>query len=451
MKCWFILGVALFFASGGAAAKLLDVKTFELDNGLQAAVIENHKAPVALLQVYYKAGSLYDPVGKGGIAHLLEHLMFRGTKKLPDKAFNRLTEEHGAENNAYTTYAETAYYEFTDVGKLELMLAIEADRMAGLVISDEAFATERDIVLQERRQRYETNPVPLFYESLNSLLWQDGAMANPVSGKPKEILNLSKADAEEFYRRYYRPDNALVIIAGDVGFDEAKVLVKKYFGKLSGKGELSKPVLETNRAAVSALDMRLKGVTHPRYADYIRLLPGELSKKDELALALFSEYLAGDDTAYLYEKLVYGDAVLLSVGTEFSYDPAFGGSFAFYAVPNDEAMKREEISRVLAAAVESGIGALTTEELLKIKNEVLSATVYLQENPLTSAHFAGNLLMRGLSADEIVGYDEAIGRVSVDDVRLAWQKVLAAAKKARVTGYLLGSEDAAEGSNGDEI
>lgn len=193
-----LLGCALCWRAGTAEAKLMNLSHFTLGNGLEVAVVENHKAPIVLQMLYYKTGSVNDPKGKGGIAHLLEHMMFRGTKRLPDQAFNRLTEEHGAVSNAYTTYNETGYYEFSDIAKLELMMAMEAERMSGLEMDEAAFAKERDVVLQERRQRFETNPVPLFYETLNKILWQGHPLANPVSGSPEEIKALSVADARDF-------------------------------------------------------------------------------------------------------------------------------------------------------------------------------------------------------------------------------------------------------------
>ena len=181
-----LLGCALCWRAGTAEAKLMNLSHFTLGNGLEVAVVENHKAPIVLQMLYYKTGSVNDPKGKGGIAHLLEHMMFRGTKRLPDQTFNRLTEEHGAVSNAYTTYNETGYYEFSDIAKLELMMAMEAERMSGLEMDEAAFAKERDVVLQERRQRFETNPVPLFYETLNKILWQGHPLANPVSGSPEQ-------------------------------------------------------------------------------------------------------------------------------------------------------------------------------------------------------------------------------------------------------------------------
>ena len=166
---------------------------------MEVVVLTNHKVPLGYSKLYYKAGAFNDPYSKGGIAHLLEHLMFRGTKKVKDKEFNRITEEVGASDNAYTTYGHTAYYEFSDISKLELMLALEADRMENLVIRDEVFYKERDVVLEERLQRFETDKATEFYEKLGKLFWDKHLYARPVSGDVEEIKNLEKIDAIDFY------------------------------------------------------------------------------------------------------------------------------------------------------------------------------------------------------------------------------------------------------------
>ncbi len=432
-----ILAIGLILWAATANAKLMDLSFFKLDNGLEVAVAENHKAPIALTMLYYKTGSINDPKGKGGIAHLLEHLMFRGTKKLPGQAFNRLAEEHGAQNNAYTTYQETGYYEFADVSKLELMLAMEAERMQNLTIDEAAFAKERDVVLQERRQRFETNPAPLFYEMLNKALWQDHPLANPVSGSPQEIMALTAADARGFYRRYYRPDNALLVLSGDITAREAKILAQKYFGGIPAANEPVPVAVEGGRLADTEMTVRLDGVQQPRYAQYIRLDAGAFNKTEILSLELLADYLAGDDTSFLSERLVYDNPKLLGVDISVSYDDKLGGSLAFFAVPATD-VGLAAIKNMVEEAAFEGANALTEDKLQKVKNRVLSDAVYLQENPESAARFAGDLLMAGYSADEIANYDAAVQAITVDDVRKAWKKAMAG--KARATGYLLGAE-----------
>lgn len=433
MKQFFLILLCSLWA-GCALAKVAEIETFKLENGLEVAVIENHKAPVVLQMLYYKTGSANDPKGKGGIAHLLEHLMFRGTTQVADKEFNRLTDLYGAENNAYTTYNETGYYEFADVSKLELMMALEADRMANLDISEEAFIAERDIVLQERMQRFESNPVPLFYETVLKLLWQDNPLGNPVSGSPAEIKALVSEDARAFYRQWYRPDNALLVLSGDISLKEAKVLAKKYYGALKAGTPAEQPAYPAGRAAETTLTMKLKGVEQPRYMSALRLDAGTLSKKDGIALSLLAEHLSGDDTAYLYDKLVYQDKILLSVGFNVSYDEKTGGTAAFYATPADERFGVKKLTGILKQEAEAGVQALTAERLEQLKNRSLSGVVYLQENPENSARFVGNLLLSGFTPDEAENYDALLQDVTLEDVRAAWQKVRSA--KTRVNAYL---------------
>lgn len=452
-----ICAAGLWAAACGAepaAARLMKLDYFELDNGLQVAVAENRKAPVVLQKLYYKTGSVDDPKGKGGVAHLVEHLMFRGTERVPGQGFNRLTEKYGASANAYTTYDETAYYEFADISKLEVMMALEADRMSGLAFDDAAFAAERDIVLQERRQRFETNPAPMFYEMMNRLLWQDNPQANPVSGSPQEIQALTAADVWDFYRRHYRPDNALLVLAGDISKDEARELAQRYFGRLKKSEEPeAKPEFEPGRAADIETVVRLNGVQQSRYSDFIRLEPEALTKKDVLALTMLAEYLTGDDSARLYDALVYRGKKLLSVGADISYDTELGGVWSRYAIPAPEWAAGKSDGEVLTAIkeligkeTEKAVADLDDEALGRIKRQTASEAVYLQENPQAAAGFAGGMLLAGYTPEEIENYDEAVRAVTVGDVRAAWQKVLAA--ETRVTGYLTGKAKKTNGGVG---
>ena len=423
------------FLSLSAEAKLLNVTYFKLNNGLEVAVVENHKAPVVLHRLYYKTGSVNDPQGKGGIAHLLEHLMFRGTKKVPDQDFNRLTDVHGATNNAYTNYHETAYYEFSDISKLELMMALEADRMKNLKISDEAFDKERKIVLQERYQRYETQPTPLFYEMLRKMLWQEHPYARPVSGSVAEIKSLKKEDAIEFYKKWYRPDNALLVLSGDLTATEAKVLAHKYYGAIVPTKPFvveEKAITQRNMNAV--IQMELDNVEHPRLVTFIQLDKESLTHKDVSALNLLAEYLCGDDTAFLYDKLVYKAKKFLSLDMDVSYDDKMGGTISFYAVPVNNTLKAEDMKKVIFDGISEGMKQLSQEKIEKIKNQILSDTVYLLENPDSTVHFVGTMLLGGYSVEEIEQYDENLQAISLEDIQQAWKIV--EKSDVRLTGYL---------------
>lgn len=438
-----LLGVTALW-SANAQAKLMNLSSFQLDNGLQVAVVENHKAPVVLQQVLYKTGSLYDPKGKGGIAHLLEHMMFRGTNKLPGKMFDNLTQKYGAQSNAYTTYDETGYYEFSDISKLELMMALEAERMAHLKMNEADFLKERGVVLQERKQRFESNPVPLFYENLNKVLWQDHPFASSVGGSEPEILSLTQQDATDFYQAYYRPDNAILILAGNITKEEAQVLAKKYYGSVENpERSLARPAFVEPKNIDADMVVKLDGVQKPRFVQYVRLDGQALSKKDIEALSLLATFLTGDDTSYVYDKLIYRDKKLLGVDVGFSYCFNIGGTVSFYAIPAPEWLKDEtpekqlaEIKKVLWQTVDDGVKALTQEDLDKVKNRAFSDAVYVQEDPQASGRFVGSMLINNYAPDEIMNYDERIMAITLDDVLEAWNKVRKS--EARVAGYLVG-------------
>ena len=176
-----IVFAALFWAEN-TRAELLPIESFNLNNGLQVIVVSNTKAPIVKQMLWYKTGSIDEPVGRGGVAHLLEHLMFRGTKKVPDSEFNDIIAQNGGDSNAFTSTDFTAYHEFVDISRLEVVMALEADRMVNLDFDDDAFQKERQIVFQERKQRIDNNPTAQFSEIMNRTLWQDCPYARPVTG-----------------------------------------------------------------------------------------------------------------------------------------------------------------------------------------------------------------------------------------------------------------------------
>ncbi len=423
-KFWFMVLLGCLFVGRNSYAKIIDYESFKLDNGLEVVVLTNHRVPLGYSKLYYKAGAFNDPYSKGGIAHLLEHLMFRGTKRVKDKEFNRITEEVGASDNAYTTYGHTAYYEFSDISKLELMLALEADRMANLMISDEVFYKERDVVLEERLQRFETDKATEFYEKLRKLFWDKHLYARPVSGEVEEIKNLKKEDAVEFYKKYYKPANAMLVLAGDISLDEAKEVVNKYFGKIENKNdeEIKIDVIEPKSDEIM-ISLTGEGIEHKRFVAYWYLEKENLSRKEKYALDFLNEYLSGDDSSFLYKKLVYQDKKFLSIGVDADYDKKIGGNLMFYGVPVDEKMGNEEFRKIIDENIKQGVDSLDKERLEKIKNEMLSNAVYLISNVNGLADFVGKLKIKGVSDDDIMRVDEMIKSIEIEDVKNVYEKV----------------------------
>ncbi len=421
----FLLGaVFILYFTFDASSKMLNVHDFVLDNGLKVVVVSNHKAPVGLVKLYYKAGSINDPNGKGGIAHLLEHMMFRGTKKVRGQEFNTITEENGADNNAYTTYLHTGYYEFSDISKLELMLALEADRMENLKLSEEVFLKERAIVLEERMQRFETNPITKFYETLNKRFWDKHLFARPVSGEAHEIKGLKLCDARNFYDKYYTPSNAILVIVGDIGVDEARLLVDKYFGEIK-KGDIVEAEIKRDKLNAEEIDLEvdLDGINQQRFVAYWHLDAKKFSKKEILALEFLVEFLSGDDTAYLTNKFVYEDKKFLSFAVSIDYNEEYGGKIAFYIVPANNELKSKEIKRIIKDGVVEGVNNISQEDVLKIRNETLSNTIYMLENPTSIAGYVGMMMLDGYSVDEIMNYDEIIKDISKEDIIDVFNKI----------------------------
>ena len=246
-------------------------------------------------------------------------------------------------------------------------------------------------------------------------------------------------DANDFYNRYYYPNNALLVLSGDITIDEAKLLANKYYGKIKKGDEVAPLVLPKAREIKSNVISRIKGVNQPRFVSYYRIDAGELSKKEDLALDVLAEYLTGDDTAYLYDKIVYKDKSLLGISVSSSYDNNLGGKVSISAIPLDDKQSIEDIEKIFTKALDEALVKLDEKELNKIKNSTLNDMIYMQENAESSANFVGGLLLSGYSIDEIENFDDLILSITIDDLLNAWEKIKVS--KVKVNGYVGGVSD----------
>lgn len=425
-----------------ARAALFNAEEFFLDNGLQVIVIPNHKAPIIKHMIWYKAGAVDEKPGKGGSAHLLEHLMFRGTSKVKGSEFNAVLEKHGAESNAFTGNDFTAYHQSLDISKLELAMALEADRMQNLEITPEDFKLERNIVYQERMQVVENDPAAFFKESLRRTLWQTHPYARPITGTPEEIMNLTLKDVREFYDNFYSPDNAILILSGDIDVATARKLAEKYYGNIParkiGKKAEFPPVKQQYNAS---LHMKLPQINSPRVSE-IYLAPSyNTDKNAAYALELFAKYLGEGATSKLYKKLVLEQKLALSVSV--SYDSSVRGhaSFTVSALPA-EGVTVEELRRAVNVAVDDSLNEYNREEQDKLLNKLLSGLVYLRDNPFDAAYIIGAMESVGYPLDEIENQDKILQKISVADVKSAARRLLTEAPK--VSGTLEPEKGAAK-------
>lgn len=402
-----------------AQAKLFNGEEFYLDNGMQVIVVPNHRVPIIKHMVWYKSGSADEPAGKGGVAHLLEHLMFRGTHKIPGNRFNEIMDKNGAESNAFTSLDMTAYHQTLDISRLELAMFLEADRMQNLDFSDNDFETERKIVFQERKQRVDNNPAAYFGEALRRNLWQEHPYSRPVTGTDEEILSLTKQDVIDFYKKHYVPNNAILVLSGDIDVYTAKKLAEKYYGNLPrGAEPARKPMPEIEPSIRQKLEMsrpQINGVTVVKsYA-----APSfNVKPKYRYALSVLASYMGDGDTSKLYKKLVLRDKKALGISV--SYDGAADsyGTFSISAIPQNGVSSDELIAAVDKAWAEA-LSELTEDEASRVKQKQLAGLVYLRDNPNDAAYITGSMAVVGIPLAEIEKQADNINAVSAADMSKA--------------------------------
>lgn len=403
-------------------AELFSADEFFLDNGLQVIVVPNHKAPIVKHMLWYKAGRVDEPVGKGGIAHLLEHLMFRGTHKIKDGEFNRLIENNGGDSNAMTSYDYTAYHQFLSVSRLELAMYLEADRMQNLSFSDEAFEKERDIVYQERRQRTENHASARFWESFRRLIYGETPYAEPVIGRNQDILNITKEDVLDFYQKYYTPSNAVLIISGDIDAATAKKLVHKYYGGISKRPAAKRAEnLKLSQNASAELHVFAPQVkTHKIFAEFI--LPPDLSETEKYALMIFAQYLDGN-TGLLYRKLVVQDKLAVSAGAGFDILTRGNNTF-FVAAETSSEQSAEKLKKKISILLKQAAKTISAADLAKEKQKITVGFVYANDNPSSAATSIGQWIMSGYGINDINKLEQNINAVTLTDIRAAAVRLL---------------------------
>jgi len=430
-KIKYLIVLLLFFVPILTRAQVVDLSHFTLDNGLEVLVGENHKAPIAKMMLFYKVGAADEAVGKSGLAHLLEHLMFRGTASVSADKFNDIMLKNGVEANAYTSRDLTVYHALSDVSRLEVVLALEADRMQNLKIDDKAFESEQKIVYQERQQRVENKPKTRFAEEVNKIFWANTPYEHPISGTLEEIETLTKNDALEFYKRYYIPSNALLVIVGDVSADDIRPIVQKYFGGIDKGVPLKRDFYFSVRdKEKSVVSKAMKDVEKPVISVSYIVPSAHENKKLAYAFYVFSSYFGESGMHYLKKHLVNTQKVV-SASSGISILGRGSGEFEISVLPNENA-EIDDVLLLINQTLEDGISSFTPELLEKEKKKILSWFVYIEDNPSDLAAFIGQLRAMGWRVDEIKNYASNIQNVTMDDVREALAQMLASKKMTAV-------------------
>lgn len=420
-----------------------DVSAFTLDNGLEVVVIPDRRAPVVTHMIWYKVGAADEPEGMSGIAHFLEHLMFKGTKDNPGNTFSRRIAEIGGQENAFTAQDYTAYFQRVAREHLREMMEMEADRMQNLVLSDEVVLPERDVVLEERRQRVDSDPGSLLSETLDSMLFVNHPYGTPVIGWEDEILDLNRQNAIDFYNRFYTPNNAVLIIAGDVTADEVRDLAEATYGKVArraepGERQRSKVQVPPGAREVTYSDPR---VNQPNMRQAWVVPSYNTAEGNQApALEILSEILGGGSTSRLYRQLVVERGIAASAGSWYRSGALDDSVFMIYAVPADGTPLTDlgEAARdVLKQIAADGV---TAEELERAKKSLLSSALYAQDSQSALARIFGAALTTGGTIGQIRNWPATVAAITADDVKAAAATQFSASP---VTAYLRGSEEAA--------
>ncbi|WP_437344290.1 M16 family metallopeptidase [Mesorhizobium marinum] len=436
-----VLAAGPAFADAGKKPAGEEISHFLLGNGMEVVVIPDHRAPIVTHMVWYKVGSADEPPGKSGIAHFFEHLMFKGTEKHKAGEFGAKIAEIGGSENAFTSDDFTAYFQTVSPDALGTMMDYEADRMRNLILTDAVIGPERDVVLEERRSRIETSPDALLAEEIDATLYQNHPYRIPVIGWMHEMEKLNRADAVAFYDRYYAPNNAILVVAGDVDANTVRTLAEATYGKVARGPDLpprlrpQEPEQNTART-VTLSDPR---VTTPSFSkswlapSYNTAEPGEGE-----ALDLLSEILGGGVRSRIYQALVVKAGIASTAGAYYDGTKLDTGSFVVYGAPRGDA-KLEEVQAAIdteiAAVVKDGV---TEEELEAAKNRFLRSMIFAQDSQSSMANIYGTALATGGTVDDILGWPDRIRKVTSADLVKAAAKYLRSS--GSVTGYLLPAE-----------
>ena len=413
----------------------------KLANGLDIVVIEDHRAPVVTHMVWYRNGSADDPLGKSGIAHFLEHLMFKGTKNNPQGKFSELVADSGGQENAFTSNDYTAYFQRVAKDQLAVCMEYEADRMKNLVLSDEIVAPEREVVLEERRMRTDSDPSEQLNEAVQAALFTQHPYGRPIIGWHHEIEGLARADALAYYDRFYTPDNAILVVAGDVEPAEVIALAEQIYGPIAARGEPPQrfrphePAPRAHRL-VTLADEKVEQPSHQGVylvPSYRTAAPGVAE-----ALELLGHLLGAGHTSLLFKKLVMEMKIAVAAGAHYLGTSVDDTRFYVFAVPAPGvALERLEaaIDAVIADVVAHGVDAA---DFKRAKTRLIADAVYAQDSQATLARWYGSALATGLSIEDVAQWPARIEAVTLDDVQKA---ALWLDKKRCVTGFLLPAPD----------
>jgi len=428
---------ALLVYSPALSAGVFNPETFTLKNGMKVVVVENHRAPVVTHMVWYRVGAADEGLGETGIAHFLEHLMFKGTKTLKPGQFSETVARNGGQENAFTSNDYTAYYQTIAVDRLPTVMKMEADRMTNLVITDKEVEPERQVVLEERRARIGNDPGSVLSEQVNASLFLNYPYRNPVIGWEHDIKALDIKRILAFYKRWYAPNNAILVVAGDITMATLKPLAEKYYSSIPAQP----PVLrmraqEPEQRSARRVILKDKRVRQPSWQRSY-LAPSLLWGKSEnhYPLEMLADLFGGGASSQLYRSLVVDKKLAVSAGAYYSGSGRGPGRFTVYASPRPgvgmeklEAAIEAEISQFLKNGADA-------KDVQRAIDRMQSEAIYARDSLSGGARAMGSALAAGLTIDDVESWPDKIAGVSASDVLSAAKTVFNI--NHSVTGLLL--------------
>ncbi|MEQ9815769.1 MAG: pitrilysin family protein [Azospirillaceae bacterium] len=420
-----------------AQTGVFNPELFTLDNGLTVAVVTNRLSPVVTHMIWYGVGATDEPPGYSGLAHVLEHMMFKGTIENPDLDFGAEVSRLGGNDNAQTHWDYTVYFQSIAVDRLAEVMAMEAERMTDLQLDEAEFLTERDVVVEERRQRIDNDPSARLTELMTTALYMNHPYGTPIIGWEHEIAALEPADLQAFYETWYAPNNAVVVISGDIDAATARPLVEAAYGEIPSAPVPERVVLEEPDIAghfrVSVSDPGVHQVQWRRWY----LAPSYVTDPADIAPALdvAVQAFGGDSSSRMYRDLVVDRQLATSAGAYYSSDGRDGGNVILYATPRpdvDPQMLEQAIEEVVAQTLETGLGG---DDVARAREQLIIAATYARDSVYYPARVVGSTLITGGTVEQLEAWPERIAAVDAEAASAALREILAADRS--VTGTLL--------------
>ncbi len=433
-----LIAATPLFAKEGQEA----VTTFTLENGMDVVVVEDHRAPVVQHMVWYRAGSADEPIGSSGVAHFLEHLLFKATDTMEAGELSATVAANGGNDNAFTSYDYTAYFQRVAADRLELMMRMEADRMRNIRLTENDIITERDVVLEERNQRTENNPRALFGEQMNAAQYLNHRYGAPIIGWRHEMEALDMDDALSFYQTHYAPNNAILVVTGDVDPDEVRALADQYYGVIPANPDLPERIRsqEPPQTAERRLTFKDARVAQP-YVQRSYLAPERDAGEQEKAAALFllAELLGGSTTSYLNEKLQFEQQKVVYTGAFYKGVSLDDTTFDLIVVPA-EGISLQDAEDAMDQAVADFIAeGVKDEDLERIKMQLRAAQTYARDNVDGIGNRYGRALTSGLTVEDVQAWPDILQAVTGDEIIAAAREVLQ--PETSVTGWLMRDDE----------